>query len=91
MSGNNPKVSVTSMQHRLLYSMDAAPFDDIVTEDHQGHTEYYTFDSFRRLYNDAVESMNSYRRMLGFVSDERDFYRNRCHDLEDQLRELSEE
>ena len=54
-------LSVTKMNHVLLDSLSDAPFDDLAATDFSGNIELYSFDSFRRLYNDAVESMLSYR------------------------------
>lgn len=87
----NQNISVTSMEHRLLSSLGSAPFDDLFSEDFKGDTQYYSFDAFRRLYNDAVESMNCYRSLVSTLEEERDAYISRCSELEDALRELSED
>ena len=84
-------ISVTSMEHRLISVLDSAPFDDILTEDYQGDVQYYSFDAFRRLYNDAVESMNCYRNVVSSLEKERDLYFSRCSELEDIIRELTKE
>ena len=46
---------------------------------------------FRRLYNDAVESMNCYRNVISSLEKERDLYFSRCSEFEDIIRELTEE
>ena len=84
-------ISVTSMEHKLLSSLGSAPFDDLFAEDFNGDTQCYSFDAFRRLYNDAVESMNCYRSLVSALEEERSFYSSRCSELENSLRELSED
>ena len=89
MISNN--ISVTSMKHSLLASLGSGAFDDLVTEDFNGDMQFYSFDAFRRLYNDAVESMACYRSLISSLEDERDSCISRCNELEDSLRELSGE
>lgn len=84
-------ISVTSMKHRILSSLGSSPFDDLFAEDYQGDIQCYSFDAFRRLYNDAVESMNSYRTLLSALEEERDRFASRCSELEGYLKDLSEE
>ena len=57
--------SVTSMQHHLLQELESLPFDDdLLAVGFDSSTEVYSLDEFRRLYNDAVESMHHYRYLL---------------------------
>ena len=84
-------ISVTSMEHRLLSALGSAPFDDLFAEDFKGDMQFYSFDAFRRLYNDAVESLNCYRSLVSSLEEERSFYFSRCSELEDSLRDLSED
>ena len=84
-------ISVTSMEHRLLSSLGSAPFDDLFAEDFKGDMQFYSFDAFRRLYNDAVESLNCYRSLVSSLEEERDIYISKCSELEDYLRELTED
>ena len=84
-------ISVTSMEHRLLSSLGTAPFDDLFAEDFNGDVQCYSFDAFRRLYNDAVESLICYRSLVSALEEERNFYYSRCNELEDSLRALTED
>ena len=85
-------ISVTSMKHTVLSGLESVPLKDLgnlCAVDLHGGARFYSFDSFRRLYNDAVESMDAYRRLLASAEEERDFYASRCSELEAALREMA--
>ena len=78
------------LKHRILISLDPAPFEDLCAADLQGGTEFYSFDVFRRLYNDAVESMLYYRKLAQANRSEADALHVRCQKLECALMELTD-
>ena len=82
------KASVTSLKHHLLASLGPAPFADLCATDHHENTELYSFDVFRRLYNDAVESMLYYQKLAQTSQEQADAYSHRCQELEYRLMEL---
>ena len=84
------KVSVTSLQHHILASLEASPFYDLYAVDYNDNSEFYSFDTFRRLYNDAVESMLHYRLIALEQYSEISELHSRCHELECSIRELSD-
>ena len=83
--------SVTDLQHCILATLEPAPFTDLHVEDYQGNSGYYSFDIFRRLYNDAVESMQFYKRLAEDYCNTADMYRAQCENLEHHLMELDQE
>ena len=83
-------VSVTNLAHRTLACLEAAPFSDLCATDRQGRSEYYSFDVFRRLYNDAVESMLHYKKLAEDCRTEAEGLSLRCRELECQLMELTD-
>lgn len=74
-------MSLTKMSHKLIDTLSAAPFDDLFAEYPDGTTDTFSFDQFRRLYNDAVESMNAYRFMAGTLDYELDGLQRHCDSL----------
>ena len=64
--------SVTSMKHHLLKLFEPSPFFDLCADGFDGSSAYYTYDEFRRLYNDAVESMLHYQHLLSKAKNELD-------------------
>ena len=58
--------SITSMQHAILKELESAPFDELALLTESGDRKFISYDLFRRLYNDAVESMNNYSKKEGF-------------------------
>lgn len=82
-------VSITQLQHHALAALEPAPFYDLCATDHHGNSEFYSYDIFRRLYNDAVESMRHYKRTAESNHLEIDDLRARCHELECRLMELT--
>ena len=84
-------VSVTNRKHQVLERLSSAPFDDLYATDYKGEISYYSFDTFRRLYNDAVESMLCYERLTESYRQEAEQYRKSCDELENRLRGLSED
>ena len=54
-------MSVTSMSHQIISSLSGDAFDDLCALACDGSCCLYSFDQFRRLYNDAVESMQAYK------------------------------
>ena len=55
--------SITSMQHAILKELESAPFDELALLTESGDRIFISYDLFRRLYNDAVESMNNYMKL----------------------------
>ena len=82
-------VSVTQLQHHTLAALEPAPFFDLCAIDYHGNNEFYSYDIFRRLYNDAVESMLHYKRTAEISHLEIDSLRAHCHELECRLMELT--
>ena len=83
--------SVTALEHRILATLEPAPFSDLCAEDYHGNTEFYSFDVFRRLYNDAVESMQFYEQLAEGYCNAADMYRAQCENLEKHLMEYAQE
>jgi hypothetical protein len=79
------------MKHCLLERLDPTPFNDLCVTDFHGNTYYLCLDAFRRLYNDALESMNCYEQFAETCRLEAEKLRQRCERLEDRLMELSED
>ena len=82
--------SITFMNHDIIKELSAAPFDDLCLITESGNTEYLSHDLIRRLYNDAVESMNSYQRLANDYREKYEAELSRNTELEHQLMELSE-
>ena len=83
-------ISVTSLTHHVLADLKPAPFDDLCATDYHGASKFYSYNTFRRLYNDAVESMLHYKSLAEKNRLEADDLASRCHDLECCIRELTE-
>ena len=80
--------SVTSMQHHLLQELEILPFDDeLLAMGFDSSSEVYSLDEFRRLYNDAVESMHHYQYLLSRQKDETERMRQEAKHYEDLLEE----
>ena len=84
-----PDFSITALHHSILDRLEPAPFGGLYAVGHEGHDSFYTLDTFRRLYNDAVESIRCYKRLADDVGHEAGMYRQQCHCLEAQLLEFS--
>ncbi len=72
----------------VLSDLETVPFNDLgdlCAVDLQGDARFYSSDSFRRLYNDAVKSKAAYKKLLASAEEERDFYVSRCSELEAAL------
>lgn len=82
-------ISVTSLTHRVLAGLAPAPFHDLCATDYTDGCEFYSYDTFRRLYNDAVESMLHYKCLAEKNRMETDDLASRCHELECCIRELA--
>lgn len=82
-------ISVTSLTHRVLADLAPAPFHDLCAKDYTDNCEFYSYDTFRRLYNDAVESMLHYKSLAEKNRMEADDLTSRCHELECCIRELA--
>lgn len=55
-------LSITNMKHKIIASLEPVPFDDeLRLSFYDDDPVFCPFDSFRRLYNDAVESMQGYK------------------------------
>ena len=83
--------SVTALEHHVLATLEPAPFNDLYAEDFQGNAKFYSFDVFRRLYNDAVESMLFYQKLARDYCDKSEMYREQCANLENGLMEYVQE
>ena len=80
--------SVTNMQHHLLKDLEPLPFDDMLFADgFDNSSVVYSFDEFRRLYNDAVETMYHYRYLLSRQKQETEKYRFEAERFENLLAE----
>ena len=82
-------MSLTSMYHNTLIDLATAPFDDLTAKDEYGDTVCYSLDQFRRLYNDAVESMRAYRRAAEELDHDIEAYRRLVSTLEQRLEDVS--
>ena len=71
--------SVTSMKHHVLKALEPSPFFELCVDGFDGSSAHYTYDEFRRLYNDAVESMMHYRYLLSKAKDELEESRNEAN------------
>ena len=83
-------VSVTHLTHHPLAALDPSPFHDLCATDYQGGCEFYSYDVFRRLYNDAVESMLHYKHIAETNCQEINVLHAHCHELECCLMELAD-
>lgn len=83
-------MSLTNMSHKLIDTLSAAPFDDLFTENQDGSADTYSFDQFRRLYNDAVESMNAYKLLASTLDYELEDSRKHCNELYNTLMEFTD-
>ena len=83
-------ISVTSLTHRVLADLAPAPFHDLCATDYTDGCEFYSYDTFRRLYNDAVESMLHYKDLAEKNRMEADDLFSRCHELECCIMELAD-
>ncbi len=83
-------LSITTMEHHILSRLEPAPFDDLHAEGMDGTSFYGSLNTFRRLYNDAVETAEAYRSLSKHLEDELEEYRNRCNELEQTIRELTD-
>lgn len=86
----NLDLSVTSMSHQLLKALSPAPFDDLCADLDDGSYRYYSLDQFRRLYNDAVESMRAYEELAGTLELQLELCRDRNSELEHSLMEYAD-
>lgn len=80
--------SVTEIKHELLKTLDYWSLDDLdqlYATDYKGNTRVYHIDTFRRLYNDTLETMLFYKYLCEKYYDEADHYRTRCHELENSI------
>ncbi len=84
-------LSITTMEHHILSRLEPAPFDDLHAEGTDGTDFYGSLNTFRRLYNDAVETAEAYRALSMHLEDELDKYRERCNELEQAIRELTDD
>ncbi len=81
-------LSVTGFEHRLLESLEESPFGGLYAVGYDGESECYSLDLFRRLYNDAVESMRGYQALASEYAREAEKYRMECDRLEGCLHEV---
>ena len=84
-------ITVTSMKHCLIKELVPAPFDDLVAKGYDGTISFLSFDSFRRLYNDALESLQQALRIISELESERDQLSEYCASLEDSIHGSIEE
>ena len=85
---DTPKLSVTNLTHHLLETLEESPFGGLHAVSYDGGSDFYDLDLFRRLYNDAVESMHSYQSLAAALDREAEKYRLECDRLEGCLHEL---
>ena len=85
------QLSVTEMKHALLETLENAPFSDLAAITYDGKYLGFSYDQFRRLYNDAVESMRAYRDLASKYEHDYEEELHRSARLEQCLRELTEE
>lgn len=83
--------SITDLKHHLLKTLENGLSEDLYSEGYDGEYNSYSLDTFRRLYNDALESMYCYRILSDVYRREADEYRQRCDELENCIRETCEE
>ena len=88
---DNPNLSVTNLSHHLLETLEESPFDGLYAVGYDGKSECYDLDLFRRLYNDAVESMRSYQALASEYAREAEKYRLECDRLEGCLHEICDD
>ena len=88
---DNPNLSVTNLTHHLLETLEESPFGGLYAVGYDGKSECYDLDLFRRLYNDAVESMHGYQALAATLGREADIYRLECDRLENCLREICDD
>ena len=85
MTINN--VSITSMHHTTLTDLSYFLDDTLAASGSDNSFETYTLETFRRLYNDAVESMNAYRALAesyrGKAEHYQKLYDDKMHELYD--------
>ena len=55
--------TITGMNHVIIDDLSPAPFDELSLHLHSGEYQFLSYDMFRRLYNDAVESMQAYKKL----------------------------
>ena len=55
--------SITGMSHTIISNLSSAPFDEIAIKTQSGDHHFLSYDMFKRLYNEAVESMNANMRI----------------------------
>lgn len=82
--------SGTETKHYILAALDyrsPGSFDELQATDFYGNTEIYPLDLFRRLYNDAVETMLFHKRLSEKYYDEADRYRAHCNEPENSIRQ----
>jgi len=85
---NETLLSVTGFEHRVLETLEESPFGGLYAASYDGKSECYDLDLFRRLYNDAVESMRGYQALAAEYTRETEKYRLECDRLENCLREI---
>ena len=86
MALNN--VSITSMHHTTLTDISYWFSDDMIAVSGSDDSfQTCTLDTFRRLYNDAVESMNAYHTLAELYKDKAKHYQklydDKMHELYD--------
>ena len=84
-------MSVTSMSHKFITDLLIDPFDGLCAVDNEGCFENYSLDQFRRLYNDALESMLAYRQVAQDLENDLETLRRHNSKLEQSLREFAEQ
>ena len=82
--------SITTMQHSIIRELEPAPFDELTFLTDSGDRKFISYDMFRRLYNDAVETMNSNMKLADDCHHKYESELSRNSMLEQRLMELSE-
>ena len=75
--------SITEMSHMIITELSPAPFDELALVTNTGDYQFISYDMFRRLYNDAVESMYAYMRL----ADDYQLKYEAEHELADSLQQ----
>lgn len=80
--------SITEMHHTRLSNL--APFlgDTLGATGEDDTFEAYSYEDFRRLYNDAVETMQYYWMLAQHYHEEYEHFRDRYYELFDEVNDL---
>lgn len=80
-------ITVTSMEHHIIKELGPAPLGDLMSKAYDGNTSFHSYDAFRRLYNDALESLQETLRIISSLEAERNRLSEYCTFLENAIYE----